>query len=222
MINIQGYQIVSQIYKGSLSSIYRAAKNEDNKPVIIKLMHVEYPTPQELSGFIREYEIVRQLHGDGIIEVYSLEKFNNGLTIVMEDIGGESIASKLKAINLTIEEKLLLSIQMTECLQQVHQQNIIHKDVNPSNFIWNPESQQIKIIDFGISTELIRETQSVSQNGLEGTIAYISPEQTGRINCPVDHRSDLYSLGVTLYELFSNKLPFDCPDETDIVYHHIA
>ncbi|MBN1602357.1 MAG: AAA family ATPase [Chitinispirillaceae bacterium] len=222
MINFQGYQIVSMIFKSTTSSIYRGIKKNDRKPVIIKLMHIEYPTPQELSGFIREFEIARQLHGDGIIELYSLEKVNNGLAIVMEDIGGESITSKLKTIDLTIVDKLSLSIQMAECLIQVHQQKIIHKDVNPSNFIWNPENRKVKIIDFGISTELVREANSVTQNGLEGTIAYISPEQTGRINCPVDHRSDLYSLGVILYELFTNKLPFDCSDEADIVYHHIA
>ena len=85
---------------------------------------------------------------------------------------------------------------------------MIHKDINPSNIVFNPVSKQLKIIDFGISTKLGSEHTALSSpNALEGTLAYISPEQTGRMNRSLDYRTDFYSLGVTLYELFTGKLP---------------
>lgn len=223
MINLRGYEIKEEIFRNSNSTIYRGTRNSDKCPVVVKLLNKEYPTDKEIAAFIREYEIADKLSGDGIIKVYALEKHHNSLAIVMEDIGGESIDRVLHHINLNLAEKLVLAIQMTRSLLQVHQQNIIHKDVNPTNFIWNPQTNQVKIIDFGISTELTREaTQCINLNILEGTLDYMSPEQTGRINRPIDYRTDLYSLGVTLYELMTGHLPFQGNDELDIVYGHIA
>lgn len=223
MIRLTGYKIKEEIFKSDNSSIYRGTRVSDNYPVVIKLLNREYPTSKELSAFSREYEIMNRLSGDGIIKAYSIVKYNNSLAIIMEDIGGEPIATTLQSIKAGIAEKLSLAIKMTHSLIQTHQQNIIHKDVNPTSFIWNYKTNQVKIIDFGISAELIRESpQSIDQNVLEGTINYISPEQTGRINRPIDYRTDLYSLGVTFYELFTGQLPITGEDESEIVYGHIA
>jgi serine/threonine protein kinase len=129
----------------------------------------------------------------------------------------------LKTFKADIDEKLSLAIQMTNSLIQLHKENIIHKDVNPSNYIWNSKTNQVKIIDLGISAELIREaSQCVNLNVLEGTLDYISPEQTGRINRSVDYRTDLYSLGITFYELFTGQLPFHGDDELELIHCHIA
>src|SRR4029078_4113749 len=97
--------------------------------------------------------------------------------------------------SFTLEEFLLIAIATTEILGQIHRVNIIHKDINPSNIVYNPPTKQLKIIDFGISTQLTRETPSLKNpNVLEGTLAYISPEQTGRMNRTLDYRADFYSL----------------------------
>lgn len=223
MIRLTGYRIKEEISKSDNSTIYRGIRSSDNCPVVIKLLNREYPSSRELTAFVREYEIMDKLSGDGIIKAYSITKCNNSLAIIMEDIGGESVARVLKTIQAGPAEKLPLAIQMTHSLIQTHQQNIIHKDVNPTNFIWNYRTNQVKIIDFGISAELIRESsQSIDLNVLEGTLNYISPEQTGRINRPIDYRTDLYSLGITFYELFTGELPFTGEDESEIVYGHIA
>ena len=223
MIHFTGYKIIEEIYKGENSTILRGTRDSDGCPVVIKLLNREYPSAKELSNFIREFEIMNKITQDGIIKAYNLEKYNNSLAIIMEDIGGESVANILKSFEAGIDEKLSLAIQMTNSLIQLHKENIIHKDVNPSNYIWNNRTKQVKIIDFGISAELIREaSQCVNLNILEGTLDYISPEQTGRINRPIDYRTDLYSLGITFYELFTGQLPFHGDDELELIYSHIA
>jgi diguanylate cyclase (GGDEF)-like protein len=190
---------------------------------VVKLLNREYPSAKELSVFIREFELLNKIHGDGIIKVFGVEKYQNSLAIILEDIDGQSVDRIVQSANFGVSEKLALAIQMTNSIIQIHQQNIIHKDVNPTNFICNRVTNQVKLIDFGIAAELSREaSQCVNLNVLEGTLDYISPEQTGRINRPVDYRTDLYSLGVTLYELFTGELPFKGDDELEIIYCHIA
>src|ERR687886_2629399 len=125
--------------------------------------------------------------------------------------------------SFTLEEFLEIAIASTEILGQIHRANIIHKDINPSNIVYNPQTKQLKIIDFGISTQLTRETPSLKNpNVLEGTLAYISPEQTGRMNRAIDYRTDFYSLGVTFYELLTGQLPFPTQDALELVHCHIA
>ncbi len=221
MIEIDGYRIKQEIYKSGNSIVYRGIRESDNRPVVIKTSDKEYPNPKELSGFMHEYELMKRVTGDGIIKVYELRKYNESLAIVMEDIGGDSVSNLLPSLKLGIMEKLKLAIKMTESLLQLHKHNVIHKDVNPSNFIWNTKTNELKIIDLDIATEAKETFNKIGSSDLEGTLDYISPEQTGRINRPIDNRSDLYSLGITLYELFSGQKPFK-GDESEIVYCHIA
>jgi len=99
----------------------------------------------------------------------------------------------------------------------------MHKDINPSNIVWNPDTNQLKIIDFGISTELSREHPEIrNPNVLEGTLAYMSPEQTGRMNRAMDYRTDLYSLGATFYHILTGQLPFQTEDAMEMVHCHLA
>jgi predicted ATPase/signal transduction histidine kinase/serine/threonine protein kinase len=124
---------------------------------------------------------------------------------------------------LDISSFLSLAIQIADTLGQIHAINVIHKDINPSNIVWNQYSNQLKIIDFGIATRLPRENPSLKNpEHLEGTLAYISPEQTGRMNRSLDYRTDLYSLGITFYELLTGQLPFNSKVPLELVHSHIA
>ncbi|MGH7964162.1 MAG: ATP-binding protein, partial [Candidatus Binatia bacterium] len=106
---------------------------------------------------------------------------------------------------------------------QVHKQHVIHKDINPANIVWNPVSGQLKLVDFGVATRLTRETPTLHHlTELEGTLAYMSPEQTGRMNRAVDYRTDFYSLGVTFYELLTGRVPFPTADALAVMHAHIA
>ncbi|MBW4618855.1 MAG: AAA family ATPase [Cyanosarcina radialis HA8281-LM2] len=223
MITIPGYQTVAQIYQSANSLVYRALREHDEQKVILKLLRQDYPTPAELTRYKQEYEITHDLKLAGAIEAYSLEKYQNTLVIVFEDFGGESLRMWCDRQKLDIKAFLRVAIKITEALGNIHDRHIIHKDINPSNIVFNATTGQLKIIDFGISTVLTQENPIFKNpQVLEGTLAYVSPEQTGRMNRFLDYRTDFYSLGVTFYELLTNQLPFTATDPLELVHCHIA
>ena len=220
---MSNYQIITKIYESSNSLVYRAILQNNNQPIILKILKEDYPTPEELTRYKQEYKITNSLNLEGVIKAYELERYQNSLAILLEDFGGESLKKWLDSHHFTLKEFLTIAIKITESLGAVHSANIIHKDINPSNIVYNPETGQLKIIDFGISTVLSKENPAIrNPNRLEGTLAYISPEQTGRMNRTVDYRSDFYSLGVTLYELLTQQLPFEATEAIELVHCHIA
>ncbi|MBD1805966.1 AAA family ATPase [Microcoleus sp. FACHB-SPT15] len=223
MSALLGYQIIVQIYESTNSLVYRGIREEDNKAVILKFLKEDYPTPEEILRCKQEYEITHRLSIEGVVRAYGLEKYQNTLVIIFEDFGGESLKILMNNSAFALKEFLFLGIKLTEILGEVHSRHIIHKDINPSNIVFNPYTKQLKIIDFGISTVLSRENPTIKNpNILEGTLAYISPEQTGRMNRLLDYRTDFYSLGVTFYELLTCQLPFDSTDAMELVHCHIA
>ena len=222
-MKILGYQIEEKLYESEHSLIYRGQREADNMPVVLKLLNYEYPRPEQLARFRREYRTTRDLDLKGIIQAYDLKNHKNTLVMVLEDFGGRSLAEELPYSHLDIEDFLKLSQRVTEILGRVHHANIIHKDINPSNILRCISTQEVKLIDFGISTELSRETQAIlNPVVLEGTLAYMSPEQTGRVNRTIDYRTDFYSLGVTFYEMLTGQLPHQAEDAMELVHCHIA
>ncbi|MGB3207772.1 MAG: AAA family ATPase, partial [Crinalium sp.] len=223
MIEIAGYQILTQIYESANSRVYRGVRESDHLPIIIKVLKKDYPTVEEITRYQLEYKITKSLNLEGVVKAYSLEQYQNTLLIVFEDIGGESLSKILPSTHLSLETFLRLAIKITEILNQIHNLNIIHKDINPCNIIWNRKTDQVKLIDFGICTEVSREKPSFNNwHLLEGTLGYISPEQTGRMNRSLDYRTDFYSLGATFYQMLTNQLPFTTKDSLELIHHHIA
>ena len=220
---MKDFQIIEKIYESDDSLIYRAIRKSDNLPIILKILKENYPTPAEFTRYKQEYETTRALNVDSIIKAYDLQRYENSLVIVLEDFGGQSLKLLLSQMQSSLENFLTIAIKITEGLAAIHTANIIHKDINPSNIVYNPETEELKIIDFGISTRLPQEFPAVCPpNQLEGTLAYIAPEQTGRMNRGIDFRSDFYSLGVTFHELLTNRLPFISTDPMELVHYHIA
>jgi serine/threonine protein kinase len=149
---------------------------------------------------------MRSLTLDGVVKAYSQQDYQRSLVMLLEDFGGESLAKWMQNspqayCPLPLAEFLSLAIEITEILGRIYAVNVIHKDINTGNIVLNPETGIVKIIDFGISTRLSRTNPTFKNpNVLEGTLAYISPEQTGRMNRTLDYRTDFYSLGVTLWK----------------------
>ncbi|HAG82954.1 MAG TPA: serine/threonine-protein kinase PknK, partial [Cyanobacteria bacterium UBA12227] len=223
MVTIPGYQIIEQLYESTKTLVYRGVRDSDQIPVILKILKEKYPTPDAIARFKLEYDITRNLTKEGVIKTYGLENYHYSLVMILEDFGGESLNRLLNHRKFTLEEFLTLVIRITEILGEIHAATIIHKDINPSNIVFNPTTGQVKIIDFGISSLLSGESVTIpNPNILEGTLAYMSPEQTGRMNRTIDYRTDFYSLGITFYQLLCDRLPFEATDAMELVHCHIA
>lgn len=223
MSTITDYQIVTKVYESANSLVYRALPYADERSVILKVLKKDYPNPSELTRYKQEYQITRSLNMQGVITAYELFPYENSLAIVLEDFGGQSLDFWLKSQPFTLLEFLPIAMQIAEALAGIHGANIIHKDINPSNIIFHPETGQVKIIDFGISSIFTKETPVLKNpNLLEGTLAYMSPEQTGRMNRSLDYRTDFYSLGATFYKMLTGRLVFESRDPLELVHSHIA
>ncbi|NEQ40943.1 MAG: serine/threonine-protein kinase PknK, partial [Okeania sp. SIO3I5] len=223
MFNLTGYQENKQIYYGSRTLVYRAIRAIDRQPVVIKVLRNPNPKFKELVSFRNQYIITRHLEHPAILQPLTLERYGNSYALVMSDSGAIALSDYWQQTDYSLTAFLTIAIQLAEALHYLIQQRIIHKDIKPSNILIHPETKQVQLIDFSISTLLPKEQQQlISPNVLEGTLAYISPEQTGRMNRGIDYRSDFYSLGVTFFELLTGKLPFETKDPMELVYCHIT
>ena len=226
-VSIPGYRISEELYNGSRTLVYRGYRETDSLPVTIKLLKNPYPSFCELLSFRNQYTIAKNLNSPLIVQTYSLQAYQNGYALVMEDFGGISLKDYFTSIERryisSLQEFLEIAIALCNTLDILYRERIIHKDIKPANILINPETKQVKLIDFSIASLLPRETQTlINPNVLEGTLAYISPEQTGRMNRGIDYRTDFYSLGVTFYELLTRELPFQSNDPMELVHSHIA
>jgi len=239
MLKIHGFDIQETLHEGASSIVYRAYRNSDKSPVIIKYVK-ESPHGVDLHLKLQhEFDLSSRVHHINVATPLSIEQYEQRPVLVFSDTKSHSLLQYLRSNKISVEEFLTIAIAITNGLDAIHQQQIIHRDINPSNIIYNPQTKELKIIDFSISTnfsqpsaEIITSpettnhdipTDSLQKNKLGiGSLPYISPEQTGRTNRQVDYRTDYYSLGVTLYQLYSAKLPFDATEPLDMINNHIA
>ncbi|BAU12302.1 serine/threonine kinase with two-component sensor domain protein [Leptolyngbya sp. NIES-3755] len=220
---LPGYEVVEKIYESSKTLVYRGFRADDQKPVIIKALKNQYPMPKEIAVFRKQYSLANHLGILGIVRPYSLENYENQWALILEDFGATSLRDYCKTHSLDLKAFLSIAIQTAQILAELHRNRIIHKDLKPANLLINPTTGQIKITDFSIASILPKENQTlISPNGLEGTLPYMSPEQTGRMNRGIDYRSDFYSLGVTFYQLLTKQLPFISNDPLELVHCHLA
>lgn len=224
-IVIPGYRINQTPYYSGMQTIFFSGTNAENKAVLIKLLKREHPSPQDIAQFKHEYEAAKLFENtENILQVYEFHKHENAYAIIMEYVNLPTLAKILEKENkIKFDDFFTLAIRIAEAVGLIHQHNIIHKDLNPYNILSDFDKKEIKIIDFGLSADLPKErVEIVSPNVLQGTLAYISPEQTGRMNRGIDYRADYYSLGVIFYQMLSGKLPFTTTDPAELVHSHIA
>ncbi|MCC5653713.1 AAA family ATPase [Nostoc sp. XA013] len=227
MIALPGIAIQNKIYESDNSLVYRGIR-DDGVGVVVKMLKLDYPSPGELTRYRQEYKITRSLNLEGVIKAYSQQDYQRTLVIILEDFWGESLEQWMHKrpdifCPMPLSTFLSLAIAVCDILGRIHAANVIHKDINPGNIVFNLETGIVKIIDFGIATQFNRTNPTFkSPHVLEGTLAYLSPEQTGRMNRWLDYRTDFYSLGVTFYELLTGQLPFPTQDILELVHCHIA
>ena len=221
---VVGYQALHLKHTSHSSVVYEARRIADNQSVILKSINPENYSIESLGRLKHEYEITTLINDNKVIKILDIIQETNSCSLVIEDIEGESLASLMSQNQLTdLNEILRVSIQIVEGLANIHQARIIHKDINPSNIIYNSDNGQLKIIDFGIASQLPKENTPLSSpSSIEGTLPYVAPEQSGRMNRTIDYRSDFYSLGATFFELLTGHTPFESDDPIEIIHGHIA
>jgi predicted ATPase/class 3 adenylate cyclase len=222
MFSLAGYKPLDVIHQGPRRAVVRALSLKDQRSVVVKMLVGEYPSQRELARLRHEFELTKRAAGDQA-QVCELREERNGLALILEDIGGEAVSKLLADHRMDLDTFFDVALQLACAIGKIHERQIIHKDINPSNVLLNRQTGELRIIDFGIASMLSREDQQVGNPGrIEGTLAYISPEQTGRMNRAIDWRTDFYSLGVTFYQMLSGRLPFETSDPMELVHCHIA
>jgi PAS domain S-box-containing protein len=193
------------------------------KDVLIVLPASEQPTQTILDRIAHEYSFKDELDSTWAVLPLELTRDRGGkLILVLEDPGGELLGGLL-GTPMEVGLFLRLAVGVAAALGKVHQHRLIHKDIKPANILVNSASEEVRLTGFGIASRLTRERQSVQPpEFIGGTLAYMAPEQTGRMNRSIDSRTDIYSLGVTLYEMLTGSLPFTASDPMEWIHCHIA
>ncbi len=243
-MSFSDYQVSEQLYDSTHTTVWRAVRKRDHQPVILKCLKAPLVTVERRARFKREFELARSCNPgptpDGriahVIETYALHLGREQWIIEQEDIGGESLSRTLDLLGdapqhsrsdgsavLPIEHVLQIALALTRALGGLQQRQIIHCDLNPQNIVWNARTGAVRLIDFGLSRSYADlQPQARTVYTIEGTLPYMAPEQSGRMNRGVDYRCDFYSLGATLYQLLTGSVPFRGHDPLELIHSHIA
>ena len=224
LIKLAGYKTETQLHEGTNTLIYRAIRESDSKSVILKVIRDTTPTPEQIAGYRKEFEIIQSLKKSKFIRhAYDLEKLNHTLCMILEDCKGIPVSKLIEKQKLTIKDSLKIALDITKALQDTHSENLIHCDITPDNILWNSSNRSAKLIDFGISTDISKSGYAQITYGVHaGSLAYTAPEQTGRMNRPLDYRADFYALGVSLFEMLTGQLPFLSKDPIQLIHSHLS
>src|ERR1700731_1939617 len=202
---------------------HRRTGTKPHPPSVLVLMsRSEHPRPESVRMLEHEHSLRAELDPAGAVRPVELTQHEGRTVLVLEDAGGEPLA-QLVGTPMEMGQFLRVAIGFSAAVRQLHGRGLIHKDLKPANVMIEPSTSQVWLMGFGIASRLPREHQSAEPpEFIAGTLAYMAPEQTGRMNRSIDSRSDLYAVGVTLYEMLIGTLPFTAADPMEWVHCHIA
>jgi len=217
---LAGLQVLSDDGERVLCRGWRSEGNPSARLAVLPA--AEHPAPASLDRLAHEYGLREELDSDWAVRPLDLVRERDGTVLVLEDPGGQPL-DRVLGVPMETGKLLRLAIGIAAALGKAHQRGLVHKDVKPANILVNPDSGEVRLTGFGLASRLARERQRPEPpESIAGTLAYMAPEQTGRMNRSIDSRSDLYALGVTLYEMLTGNLPFTATDPMEWVHCHIA
>jgi serine/threonine protein kinase len=217
-----GLQVLWEDSDRRFCRAWHAGTDGDRRSVLAVLSAAEHPTPVTLDRLAHEYDLRDDLDSAWAARPLEFLRERGRSMLVLEDPGGEPL-ERLIGAPMELGSFLRLAIGICAALRKLHQHGLIHKDIKPANILMNCTDGQVRLTGFGIASRLLRERQSPDPpESIAGTLAYMAPEQTGRMNRSVDSRSDLYSLGVAFYQMLTGALPFTASDPMEWVHCHIA
>src|ERR1043166_6694365 len=219
-----GYAALQRLYVGARSTVYRARRTADDQPVILKVSNASHARLEESLARLRhEHAVLASIRSDQVIRALDALTFGDEAVLVEQDFGGESLDRHLACARFSLADTLGVAVGAAAALRDVHAAGIIHKDVNPNNIVYNAATGQTRLIDFDLAAAWRTDHHGfVSPHTLEGTLRYMAPEQTGRMNRATDSRADLYAFGVTLFELLTGRLRFLGTAILRVVHAHLA
>jgi PAS domain S-box-containing protein len=203
-------------------ALCRGRRDEELSTVLIVAPLSEYPAPKSIKLLEHEYSFRDELDPDWAVRPLALARREGRMTLVLEDPGGEPL-DRLLGQPMELGRFLRFGVGLTAALGKLHHRGLIHKDIKPVNILVDSATFSVWLTGFGIASRLPRERQSPEPpEVIAGTLAYMAPEQTGRMNRSIDSRSDLYSVGVTFYEMLTGVLPFKASDPMEWIHCHVA
>lgn len=221
---IDGYRIADIIRAGPRSIAYRGRRERDGQRVVIKLQRDPYPSDRDIAAETRAFEIAREHDDHGLARHLDLVSYGHGRALITEDFGASSLDLLIRDKGrLPVAEAVEISRDMAAALARLHGAGIVHNDVSAANALWATETCTLRLIDLKECSLIEREEADVAADALsDAALVYAAPERTGRLARPVDARSDLYSLGVVLFELLAGRPPFVHEDPRELVHAHLA
>jgi len=221
MLTIPGYTLRGALKATGTNLLFHALREADGLPLILKTP-VASVGPRESERYRREFEILQRIRDvRGVLRAHGCEQLPDRPSLLLEAVEGE-VLSELTGRPFEVLDALDVAISLASTLAEIHRRGVIHKDIKPSNIILTP-SGEARLIDFGTAAlQSIEHVDAAPTTLIEGTLAYMSPEQTGRMNRTVDYRTDFYSLGITLHELLTGSRPFHGRDALEWFHVHMA
>ncbi|WP_437624289.1 protein kinase domain-containing protein [Sorangium sp. So ce1151] len=220
------YRLGEVLYTGAETRVVAGVHRSSQAAVVLKIPRHELPDDRVVARLRGEHALLRKIELPGIVRALDLVPHGAGVALVLERWGDGSLERALASGPLPLEAVLRLGAALARLLGQLHRRGIIHRDVQPQNILVNAARTEVQIIDFGLATRRAAAGDAGDVGGAEGaaigTLAYMAPEQTGRMKRSVDARADLYALGCTLYQMLTGKPPFELTDELSLIHAHIA
>ena len=216
------YELLETLRRDERKALYRAVRGSDGRRVLLKVLDPRCCREKDLEQLRNELSTAASLDPRTVVRPLALDTYQGMPALALEDAGGHSLDLLLGG-PMPTGRFLVLAARIADAVAEVHRQGVVHKDLKPANLVVDPATSDVRIIDFGLASRLPREEQPYGAPELiEGSLPYMSPEQTGRLNRAVDSRTDLYSLGVTFYEMLAGRRPFEARDPLEWVHCHVA
>src|SRR5215813_8584194 len=201
---------------------WRVDDDGKQRAALIVVPASDHPSRSNLDRLAHEYELKDELDGAWAVRPLDLIRDAGRTVLVLDDVGGEPL-DRLLGAPMEVGRFLHLGSAIAEALGKLHQRGLVHKDIKPANILVDGATGEVRLTGFGIASRLSRERRAAEPpEALAGTLAYMAPEQTGRMNRSIDSRSDLYALGITFYQMLTGILPFNATDPMEWVHCHLA